>query len=71
MAADSKNIHPQPLNLVCDEEAGSRAHPPQASSGNALLEKGRARARSIILKPRDPLLIAEGPDEPLSYELEF
>lgn len=31
-AADSKNTHPQPLNLVCDDEAGSRAHPPQTPS---------------------------------------
>lgn len=26
---------------------------------------------SGILKPRDPLLVTEGPDEQLSYELEF
>lgn len=38
---------------------------------HTLLEKGLTLARSIILKPRDPLLITKGPDEQLSYELEL
>lgn len=53
------------------EEAERRPRFPELLPGSAVLEKGSAQARVTVLKPRHSLLGTEGPDEQLSYEIEF
>ena len=55
---------------MCEEEAKKSTHFLQTSSWQCSVEEVAHDTCILVLKPRDPLLITEGPDEQLSYELE-
>lgn len=68
---ERKNIHAYSLHGVCEEEAERSAHFLPTSSWECSAEEMVHTGLYHYSQTQKPLACTEGPDEPLSYEMEL